>query len=367
MGKIFYSVAGEGRGHATRVQTVVDEFRHDHEIVIFASHMAFDYLDRIYRDTPKLEVRRIPGLQFGYRGRSVCYWSSIRKSLPFLMQLPGLVKSLERCVRDERPDLVITDFEPILPRAARRLNVPFVSFDHQHFLTSFDLSSLPWHLRIKAHGIASTIDLFYRGQNETIVSSFFSSRIRPNCRDVTSVGVMVRDTLRFAKRFDDEFLLVYLRRFAPPRLMEALRRCGRPVRLYGLGEQPVDGNIRYFAVSETGFLDDLKNCYALVSNAGNQLVGEALSLRKPVLALPEEGNFEQSINAHFLTQSGYGLGHDARTFHDGVLTQFIADVPEIRGRILPESVIGNAKAFAAIGRYLPVASDVTTGAMVRVA
>ena len=367
MGKIFYSVAGEGRGHATRVQTVVDELRHDHQIVIFAPHMAFDYLDRVYQDTPEVEIRRIPGLQFSYRGRCVSYWSSIQSSLPYLRQLPSLVTTLAGCLKDERPDLVITDFEPALPRAARRRDVPFLSFDHQHFLTSFDLSSLPWHLRLKARSIAATINLFYQGQNETIVSSFFSPGVRPNCRSVTSVGVMVRRDLRFARTFNEDFLLVYLRRFAPPLLMEALQRCGRPVKIYGLGEQSRDGNLRYLAVSETGFQDDLKSCYALISNAGNQLVGEALSLRKPVLALPEEGNFEQSINAHFLTRSGYGLGHDAAKFNDTVLGRFLEHVPAIRERILPETVVGNSKAFATINRYLPTPAMAPTNTLARVA
>ena len=32
-----------------------------------------------------------------------------------------------------KPDLVITDFEPLLPRAARLEGVPYISIDHQHF------------------------------------------------------------------------------------------------------------------------------------------------------------------------------------------------------------------------------------------
>ena len=45
---------------------------------------------------------------------------------------------------------------------------------------------------------------------------------------------------------------------------------------------------------------------AVVSTAGNQLVGEALYLGKPVLVMPERVNFEQAINAHYLEQSGAG-------------------------------------------------------------
>jgi uncharacterized protein (TIGR00661 family) len=353
MGRIFYSVAGEGRGHAIRVRTIVEELRREHQVVVFASHVAFDFLNDVFHGSWNVEVRRIPGLCFQYRGRRVSYLNSIRHSIPYLQRLPNLVGTMERLIREQSPDLAITDFEPALPRAARRTGLPFVSFDHQHFLTSFDLSSLPWLLRWKARSIALPVNLFYSGQRETIVSSFFSAPVHQNHAKVTSVGVMVRRELQKAHPCDEGHLLVYLRRFAPPRLMEALRRCGRRVVIYGLGERPCEQNLQYCEVSEVGFLDDLVNCHALISNAGNQLVGEALWLRKPVLAIPEEGNFEQSINGHFLSQSECGRAIDADAVTEQVLSEFLKDVPAYRERINPESVFGNARAIEAISRHLP--------------
>src|SRR5579872_3518851 len=100
MGKIFYSLAGEGRGHATRVRTVVEELRHEHDVVLFASHVAFEFLEEIYRDASDVEVRQIPGLQFCYQQRRVSYFHSIRQSLPYLKQLPRLVTSMERMLRE---------------------------------------------------------------------------------------------------------------------------------------------------------------------------------------------------------------------------------------------------------------------------
>ncbi len=367
MGKIFYSVAGEGRGHATRVRTIVEELRQEHDVVLFAPHVAYEFLDDVYHDATDVTVRRIPGLQFCYNGRRVSYFRSIRESIPYLQSLPRLVDSMEQMLKEERPDLIITDFEPALPRAAKRLGLPFLSFDHQHFLTAFDLSSLPWPLWLKAQSIATSINLFYTGQRETIISSFFSPGLRRGRENVTSVGVLLRRELQQVCPVDDRHLLVYLRRFAPPKLMDALRRCGREVLIYGLGEKPRDGNLYYHEVNETGFLDDLISCHALISNAGNQLVGEALSLRKPVLAIPEEGNFEQSVNAHFLDQSGYGIGRDAASFTDEYLSDFLNRVPEYHERIEPQNVIGNDAALEAIRRHLPATALESVEDVVRVA
>ena len=75
---------------------------------------------------------------------------------------------------------------------------------------------------------------------------------------------------------------------APDGALEALAACGREVRVYGLGAQPsASGNLRFLAVDERRFMEDLATCTAVVSTAGNQLVGEALYLGKPVLVMPE--------------------------------------------------------------------------------
>jgi uncharacterized protein (TIGR00661 family) len=123
------------------------------------------------------------------------------------------------------------------------------------------------------------------------------------------------------------------------------------VRLYGQGTQPADGNIEYRAVEEQGFLADLASCYALISNAGNQLVGEALFLRKPMLALPEPGNFEQAVNAHFL-RAGGGDSADSRTLTPDRLQEFLQTVPRLRNEIRPEEANGNEEALFALRRFL---------------
>jgi uncharacterized protein (TIGR00661 family) len=134
MGKIFYSVSGEGRGHATRVRAVVEGLRNEHEVTIYAPAMAYDLLSQAYHDT-EVEVRRIPGLCFHYTPkRKLDYVKTGWYGLKNLAEFPKLIQGLQDEIEREQPDLVITDFEPSLPRAARRAGVPFISLNHQHFL-----------------------------------------------------------------------------------------------------------------------------------------------------------------------------------------------------------------------------------------
>jgi uncharacterized protein (TIGR00661 family) len=351
MARIFYSMAGEGRGHATRVRTLVEGLRHDHQVTLLAPGDAHGLLERTYRGAD-VEILPLPGLRFQYNDHGLAYAWTIREGLRYLWRLPGLVGRLAEMLRSEKPDLVLTDFEPALPRAARRCGIPFVSFDHQHFLTTYDLSSLPWNLRLWAKALGAFVSLFYQGQVETIVSAFFSPPLRASCRNVVQVGVLLRPEIVVARRTHGDYLLVYLRREVPERVLGTLKNCGRPVRVYGLGDRPRDGRLEFCPISEQGFIRDLIGCHALVSTAGNQLVGEALYLRKPVFALPEQKNHEQFINAHFLQQSGAGVWSPMCKFDDRALGSFLDRCEELRSGIDPRKYNGNAAALAAVRRHL---------------
>jgi uncharacterized protein (TIGR00661 family) len=207
---------------------------------------------------------------------------------------------------EAQPDLAVADFEPALPRMARRRGLPFVSVTHQHFLVAYDLGALPGWLRFHAAYMAWVVRAYYSGQRHSVVSSFFAPPLRPGWRQVTQAGVMLRPAVRNADPEDGRHLVAYVRRFAGPQTLDALANAGRPVRVYGLGAQPARGRLTFHAIDEERFAADLAGCAALVATAGNQLVGEALYLGKPCLVLPEARNFEQFINAHFLAATGAG-------------------------------------------------------------
>ncbi len=352
MGRILYSMAGEGRGHATRVRTVVESLRDRHDILLYAPGDAYDLLadgvgDGGYR------LRSLPGLRFGYdaRGRLSPSRTAVQAAR-YLAALPRLVRRLAAEIEREAPDLVITDFEPALARAARRVGVPFVSLDHQHFLVVSDFASLPATLRTHARVMRGVVSLYYSGQAATIVSSFFHPPPRRGFDAVTRVGVLLRENVRAARPTREGHVVAYVRRDASLSLLDALASCGRPVRVYGLGEQPSRGALTFRAIDGQRFVDDLASSEALVSTAGNQLLGEALYLGKPVLALPETGNREQVIHAHYLESSGCGLRAEMRTVDTATVRGFLDRLEVYRARIRPEQVIGNDAALAALDPWL---------------
>ncbi len=331
MAKIFYSVAGEGRGHAVRVRTLTEALRHRHQIVIYAGEDAYRFLEPLYRGS-EVEVREIPSLCWEHRdnGRISGPRTALR-SLRYLGGMPALVRRLAKEIREQKPDLVLTDFEPALARAAERAKVPYLSLDHQHFLRENDLSSLPWGLRTRARALGAGIRTFYGKQHATIVSSFYAPGIRPSKRHVFQVRSMIRPELAARQPLDGYHLLAYLRRSTPDTVLEALRHCGREVRVYGGDDIEDSDNLRFRPISESGFLDDLVSSAGVVCAAGNQLLGECLFLGKPVLALPEAGNDEQRINAHYLERSGRGLQRRPAELDAADIAGFLACLHRYRG------------------------------------
>ncbi|TWT86335.1 hypothetical protein Mal64_38760 [Pseudobythopirellula maris] len=306
MATIYFSVMGEGRGHAARARSMVERLRGEHRMVLFTSHDALAFLSKEYADDPEVEVVEIPGLRFCYTEKKLALLRTIREGLALWVRLGRHTSTLEKRLRSDRPDLVVADFEPLMPRAARRVGVPVLSLDHQHFMTTYDLSSLPLRLRWWAWAMSWAVWMFGIGQEKTVVSAFYKPPLRRGCENVTQVGPLLRPALRDRTPTRGEHLLTYLRKATPPRILDMLEGLDTPVRVYGLGPRAPRGKLTFCEISESGFLDDLAGCDAVIAAAGNQLLGEALYFGKPFFALPEQKHHEQCINAHFLKQMGYG-------------------------------------------------------------
>lgn len=340
MAKIFYSMAGEGRGHAVRVRTLVEYLRHEHDLVLFASDDAYDFLVKSYGESCAVEnVRlvRIKGIRFRYTGGKLDLFKSIGHGLKYAWrELPSVVNGFLKRIEVDRPDLCISDFEPALPRAARRAGVPLMSLDHQHVLLAYDLRGLPLLLRRYAWWMSWSIRAYYgRSDYEAVTSSFYTPPLKPGFEHVRQVGPMLREDLASTVPRHESYLLSYLRPTTPPRVLEILSECGFDVRIYGLGERPRAGRLSFHAINERAFVDDLAGCAALVSAAGNQLLGEALYLGKPVFAIPEELHHEQQINACFLRQMGAGDWTTLESFSREPLIRFLSRLDEYRANVAP--------------------------------
>lgn len=342
MAKLAISLCGEGRGHATRISTLVERLDRDHEIVIYTSADALAFLREHLADRhPRVRLEEIPGVVFEYTGGRLDVMRSIAAGLDYqARQLGPLVDRLIQELDTFGADLAITDFEPALPRAAGRLGIPLVSVDHQHFLLAYDLDALPWSLQWNAWFMGHAVWMYVSESADTVVSAFFRPPLRRGWEHVVQVGPLLRQEILAAHPRDEGFVLSYLRRHTPFSVIEALADCGLPVRVYGLGHREHVGGCSFHAIDDARFVADLAACRCLVAAAGNQLIGEALHLGKPMLVLPERAHSEQLMNSHFLDAMGCGGftlleetdGERVRSFLAG-LDRFAPALAAVRGRM----------------------------------
>lgn len=338
MATIYYSVMGEGRGHAARARALVDNLRSGSgapavRMVLYSSYEALEFLSAAYKGDPEVEVRATEGLRFHYTQGRLDLLKTIRQGLGLWWNLRSVVEKRAQEMRREKPDLVICDFEPTVPRAAHRCGVPVLSLDHQHFMVAYDLSGLPFSLRAWAWAMSWAVWAFGIGQQETIVTAFYRPPLRRGFEGVVQVGPILRPAVREARPEVGQHLLAYLRKSTPDRVLEVLARSKKPVRVYGLGELSPRGALTFCKIDEATFLEDLASADAVVAASGNQLMGEALYLGKPVLALPERKHHEQRINAHFLAAMGGGVARELESFNEGDFASFMERREGFRNRI----------------------------------
>ena len=82
---------------------------------------------------------------------------------------------------------------------------------------------------------------------------------------------------------------------------------GVPFHVYGTGArvESVQENVTVKPMGP-GFLGDLASSRAVIAGAGFTTMTEAIYLGKPMLAVPFEGQYEQILNASYLSEMGYG-------------------------------------------------------------
>jgi len=157
---------------------------------------------------------------------------------------------------------------------------------------------------------------------------------------------------------EGQHLLVYQTSTSNQALPEILARSGRECRIYGLRrdlrEEVVEGNLRYRPFSEAGFIEDLRTARGVIASGGFTLMGEAVYLHRPMLAVPVRKQFEQVLNARYLEAEGYGLYADE--ISDERLGEFIDRLPEFQRRLASYEQDGNRNLLAKLDEVLTAAA-----------
>ncbi len=357
--RILYGVVGEGMGHAMRSRVVLDELCKTHEVQVVVSGRAYDYLKT--RASEQLGVHKIWGLTLVYEDNEVQKWRTVAHNLKgALTGLPQNVRAYVELVERFAPDVVISDFETWSYLFAQRHGVPVISVDNMQIInrcthTPELLAGVEDEFRLTNAIVKAKV----AGAFHYHITTFFYPEVRKP--DTTLHPPILRPEILAARGEPGGHLLVYQTSTSNAALPEILKRSGRECRVYGLRrdlkDEVVDGNLRYRPFSEGGFIDDLRTAAGVVASAGFTLMGEAVYLRRPMLAVPLRKQFEQVLNARYLEKAGYGLAADE--LDERRLAEFIERLPDFTGNLAGYQQDGNRDLLRGVAGSLAAATTRT--------
>jgi uncharacterized protein (TIGR00661 family) len=302
--RILYGVNGEGMGHATRSEVVIGALLAEHDVRVMASGAAFRHLRGRFE-----RVSEIFGPSFAMDQGEIRRWASVTHTLAAAgRELPGSVRRWMQSVDAWRPDVVVTDFEPLSGIYARSSRTPLVCVDNIHMIDRCRHDEAILDGAREDYRIACTVTkAMVPTAGDYVITTFFRP---PLLHDRTTlVPPIVRDAIVAAEPVQGDHLLVYSA--GSDALLDALRSSGVPCHVYGMRDGPeagtTDGAITFRPRSVDGFLADLVSARGVVTGGGFSLLSEAVYLGKPVLSVPLRGQFEQLMNARYLAREGYGM------------------------------------------------------------
>lgn len=333
---------GDSRGHLTRALIMAGELS-GHEILFVGGGCASELRSLGHRVFP------LPMPETILRDNRVCIPATAACFLRLMLGQGEVLRGLRDELVRFKPDLAVTDYEFYLPRAAKVLGLPCVGFGHQHVLTRC-ADTLPPGQPLNRLATTAAIRLLFSVPERYLVTSFFPAR--PRNSDTVVLPAVVRPDVPGLSSRRGDHVLAYLRAGMPPGLVEALGATGRQARVYGLGEQPSAGHIRFMPAGRERFLEDLAGSAYVVSSGGHNLVSEALCLGKPVLAAPAAMFYEQYVNAWHLRRLGCGDFINSAAGAAQAVADFEARLEERRLALSVPMASGTAKAVRAVAELL---------------
>lgn len=279
--RILYGVQATGNGHISRARAMEKHLSKAGVSVdfLFSGRPAEQFFDM--QQFGQYQLRR--GLTFVTAAGKVNYWQSVKQAS--LAELWRDIQELDV----SQYDLVLTDFEPITAWAARRQHKTCVAIGHQYAF----LHTIPME---NANLLSQNIFRHFAPANYALGLHWhhFNQPILPPIIDLPDIHVTTsaKQVLVYLP-FEDQLQVI--------RLLEPLTDFTFLVFGPGLTVGQL-GHIQTQPPSLHAFKTALLQSEAVLSNAGFELISEALQLKKHILVKPLQGQMEQQSNALALTQ-----------------------------------------------------------------
>lgn len=322
--RIIYGVSGEGLGHVYEAIEIAELLqREGHAVKILT------YGKRALDALAAFQPTRIEGIPLYVRDNRVALWQTAIRNRHTLTFFLRHWRRLKRELQAFEPDVFLTAYEPYTTLMSHVLRRPLISMDNQNGLRY--LRRVPVGSAVDMAVVKLATKLCTFGASYYLVKSY-RPLVATDPRD-RIVAPIVQREIRALNPTVGEHFLVYLTK-PNPEILRVLREWNEPCFIYCHDRVGAEGKLT-FRPRGRHFLGDLAGCRAIIGTAGFSLIADAIYLRKPYFAVPLAKQFEQTMNALFLAESGLGTYSENPSVAD--LRQFVADLPRYRERLDAQS------------------------------
>ncbi len=354
--KVFFALASEGMGHATRAAPLIESLRtHGYDVEVFCGGRVADYLRK--RTGPVNEHFFIPLI---YKDNVLDYPASILHNIKRLPSALGEAWRMFWRMRNEKPVAVISDFEFMSAWMGWWSRTPVIACDNMHVISHGAMpATRSDEERAEKKNVEMAVFWNQPVVDKVLITSFYQPGLKAgvDANKVRYVPCATRPEVlaRKDKTRTDGPILVYqtssTNKDLPGTLVAAAEQGGLQFVVYGMGRTGVEttsaGRVEYRAFSEAGFLDDMAAAPFVIVNGGHSTMVEAIALGKPVLSEPIRKQYEQEANAIGLEEMGIGQG--VKKMSTDAILAFAARAPELQKNVAKhQHVVDNDGLAAAV-------------------
>jgi len=348
--KLLFGVCGIGRGHIYRQLPIISYFEKSCDIIIFAfgeSHSFFKDLYLNHKNVKVLEVF-VPWIHGGLSGIDYLRTANepFNKKDMFISQ--NFVAMDAAFKWFGKPDLIISDYEPISAQYSYTLDAPLVTIDQQ---SKYFYGGYPSKLdNLGVQEERARLNLFFPKADARIACSFFQSPSDKSANKnlkVMIVPPVIRDEiveLKIMEHGVPEHVLVYLSPYSSfvqsaEEVLGLLAKFSKYSFHLFVSKKAdflkvkhqLPNNITINFHGDKEFLHLLQLSGSAICTAGHMFISEMMFLNKPVYAIPLQ-TYEQKYNAKIIGDNKFGITHSQIEVHS--LHDFLANITKFKHNIV---------------------------------
>lgn len=341
--KILYGVCGIGNGHTNRQLPIIEHFAPKARMVIFGYGESYARYSARFKDSDSVlvlpvEVPYYVGTPAGLDFTATASHPA-NKDRDFFATNSAAMAQAQRFLG--KPDLVVSDYEPISAQYGYAHGAPLVTIDQQSKYLSGDFGELNGH---SCRDEIQRLLMFFPRADARIACSFF--KVPPKEKPDADVllfpsilkGSVTKDQPGVVRKPNEVLVYVSSQQEFMQNYADIMRECASVrdtifhIFAKGITKDAAvpASNVMLYEHGDPRFAGIFSECGGIVSTAGHTLLSEAMHVGVPVYAVPLP-LYEQQMNAHVIDSHSFGVSRT--TISATELANFRAGIPTFASNI----------------------------------